>query len=218
VPTFGFSAFLKMLSLSVRRQRSEMRARLSPSEGGYDFHRAFRRLAHRHLSEGEYLGQLLREAAAITNPAEARSATSALKYLEAWRFRNSGELVSFQPKIYDSPNGRFKVRYAPDFGVTIGGVRVAVHVWNTKRPDLDVRMAHAALSLIADLYDDGSGEQPDLAVLSIPDNRLIRLSDVPDQSVLAGRVVAAFEALIEEIDEEIRQAPSLPGADQPIFR
>jgi len=212
--TFGFSAFLKMLSLSVRRQRSEMRARLSPSEGGYDFHRAFRRLAHRYLGEGEDLEQLLREAAAFTNPAEARSGVAALEYLQDWRAENPGELLSFQPRIYESPSRRFKVRYTPDFGVDIGGERVAVHIWNTKRPDLDARMTYAALTLFSDLYEDEADGAPDLAVLSVPDGRLYRLSDVPDQTVLAGRVVAAIDVLVEEIGDEIRP-PLPPGSDQP---
>lgn len=214
MPTFGFSAFLKMLSLSVRRQRSEMRKRLLPSDGGYDFHRAFRRLAHRYLGDGEDFSQILLEAETITNPAEARSAVNALEYLEEWRDEHPGELISFQSRIYESPNARFKVKYAPDFGIVIDGHRVAVHVWNTMRPDLDARMTYAALALISDLYHDEPGGVPDLAVLSVPDGRLYRLSDVPDQAVLAGRVAAAFEVLIEEISDEIRRPPSSPGPGQ----
>lgn len=215
MPTFGFSAFLKMLSLSVRRQRSAMRERLAPSTGGYDFHRAFRRLAYRYLSGGEYLGQLLREAASITNPAEGQSAVNALKFLEEWRNRNLGQLLSFRPKVYESPNSLFKVKYTPDFGLIIDGERVAVHIWNTKWPDLDARMTYAALYLISELYDDEADGRPDLAVLSVPNNRLYRLSDVADQEILAGRLVAAFEALIEEVGGDDRQLPTSPSPDQP---
>jgi hypothetical protein len=172
-------------------------------------------LAHRYLGEEEVVEKLLSEAAAITKPAEAESAMAALEYLENWREENGGVLYSFSPRTYDSPSGRFSVRYAPDFGVEIDGARVAVHIWNTKRPDLDARMTYAALALIADLYDDEAGGAPDVAVLSVPDNRLYRLSDVPDQSILAARVTAAFDLLVEEIGDEIRRPPPPPGSDQP---
>jgi len=218
MPTFGFSAFLKMLSLSDRRQRSEMRARLSPSDSGYDFHRGFRRLAHRYLAEGEDFAVLLSEASAFTNPAEGRSAVAALKYLRDWRDAHPGALMAFEPRIFESPAKRFKVRYAPDFGIDIEGARVAVHIWNTKRPDLDARMTYAALSLFTDLYDNVPGGAPDLAVLSVPDDRLYRLSDVPDQSVLAGRIVASMEVLVEQIADEIRGPPLPPESDQPSRR
>lgn len=215
MPTFGFSAFLKLLSLSVRRQRSEMRTRLTPSENGYDFHRAFRRLAHRYLGDGEGLEELLREAAAFTNAAEARSGVAALEYLEDWRVENPGELLSFTPRIYESPSRRFKVKYTPDFGVRIGGERVAIHIWNTKTTDLDARMTYAALTLFSDLYDDDEGGAPDLAVLSVPDDRLYRLSDVSDQTVLAGNVAAAIDVLVEEISDEIRPPPPPPRSELP---
>ena len=215
MPTFGFSAFLKMLSLSDRRQKSEMRSRLSPSDGGYDFHRGFRRLAHRYLAESEELAKLLSEASDFTNPAEARSAVAALKYLRDWREDHPGALMTFQPRIFESPSKRFKIRYAPDFGIDIEGARVAVHIWNTKRPDLDARMTYAALSLFAELYGDDPKGAPDLAVLSVPDDRLYRLSDVPDQSVLADRIVASMEVLVEQIGDEIRRPPLPPESDQP---
>ena len=220
MPNFGFSAFLKLLSLSPRRQRSELRARLSPSGNGYDFHKAFRRLAHRYLGGGGDIAQLLLEAGGFTNPAEARSGVAALEYLEDWRKQSPGELFSLGSRTFESTAGRFKVNYTPDFGITLGGVRVAVHIWNTRSTDLDARMAYAALTLFRDLYGDEVGGAPDLAVLSVPDDRLYRLSDVPDQAVLAGRMVDALDALIEEIGEENRRPSPQPppGSDQPARR
>jgi len=215
MPTFGFSAFLKMLSLSARRQRSEMRTRLSPSDGGYDFHRGFRRLAHRYLAEGEELEPLLLEAAAITNPAEGRSAVAALQYLRDWQEDHPIDPTTLQPRSYESPSKRFKVKFTPDFGIKIGDIRVSIHIWNTKIPSLDARMTYAALSLFAELYEDEVDGPLDLAVLSVPDNRLYRLSDVPNPAVLAARVVALVEALVEEIGDEIRRPSFPPGPDQP---
>ncbi|MBI1686819.1 hypothetical protein [Caulobacter hibisci] len=214
MPTFGFSAFLKMLSLSPRRQRTEMRNRLLPSDSAYDFHRAFRRFARRYLAGGEPIGSLLREASEITNPAEGRSAIAALEYLEDWRSDHPGRVSPIAARVYSDPEGRYKVRYEPDFGIDIDGVLVAVHIWNTKLPALEARMTYAALTLMAELYADEPGDVPDLAVLSVPGNRLYRLSDVPDQSVLAANVASGFSRLIEDVRREL-WPPSQPGEDRP---
>ncbi len=212
--TFGFSAFLKMLSLNDRPQRTEMRKRLLPSSGsGYDFHRQFRLLAHRYLSGGEALADLIAEAEAFGNEAEGRAASEALMFLEEWRAHFPGRLFAFPPTVWESPSSAFKVRYTPDFGIEIGGIPVAVHIWKTQRPPLDARMTYAALSLFPELYAAQRDGPQDLAVLSVTTGRLYRLSEVPDQSVLAGRVVGFIETLIEDLTEEI--APPRPAGDQP---
>lgn len=217
MPTFGFSAFLKMLSLPVRPQRTEMRNRLLPSSaGGYDFHRQFRLLAHRYLSDGEALSDLLVETESYGNAAEGRQAREALEFLETWRDETSGRLLAFGPRIWASESGAFKVKFTPDFGIEIDGVRVAVHIWKTQKPPLDARMTYAALSLFPELYVGESGGPQDFAVLSVLDGRLYRLSDVPDQTVLAQRVMAFIGSLIDEIGDEIAPpGPPPPGGDRP---
>lgn len=213
--TFGFSAFLKMLSLNARPQRTEMRGRLRPSEAsGYDFHRQFRLLAQRYLGGGEPLHELIAEANGFGNAAEGRAAREALQFLQEWRGRTPGVLRTFGPKTWVSPAAAFGVRYTPDFGIEIAGVPVAVHIWKTMRPDLDARMTYAALSLFEDAYDEDPDPPRDLGVLSVVDGRLYRLSDVADQSVLAAGVVRFMENLIEEVREEgPRQGP--PMGDRP---
>lgn len=212
---FGFSAFLKMLSLNDRPQRTEMRNRLRPSSGsGYDFHRQFRLLAHRYLGGGEALEQLFVETNGWGNAAEGRAAREALEFLEEWRGRTLGVLFNFAPRMWENPSGAFAVRYTPDFGIEIDGVRVAVHIWKTQHPPLDARMTYVALSLFADLYSDDPAGPQDVAVLSVIDGRLYRLSDVPDQSVLAERVMTAIENLIDELGDE---APP-PTGEQPSQR
>ena len=217
MPTFGFSAFLKMLSLNPRPQRTEMRNRLLPSSGaGYDFHRQFRALAHRYLSGGEELEGLLAETESYGNAAEGRQAREALEFLEEWRRGMPGQLYAFDARTWTSPDEVFKVKYTPDFGIEIDGVRVAVHIWKTQRPPLDPRMTYAALSLFPELYVEDPNGPEDFAVLSVLDGRLYRLSDVPDQSVLAGRVAAFIEEMITDINDEIAPpSPRTPEGDQP---
>ncbi|SPU42576.1 Uncharacterised protein [Brevundimonas diminuta] len=215
MPTFGFSAFLKLLALNARPQRTELRKRLLPSvEGGYDFHRRFRLLAHRYLSGGESLPDLFVETEGYGNVAEGRAAREALEFLEDWRADMPGRLFAFGSRTWESASGAFKVRFTPDFGIEIDGVRVGVHIWKTQRPPLDARMTYAALSLFPDLYADEVGGPEDFAVLSVIDGRLYRLSDVDNPSVMAGRVMVAIENLIDEIGDEIA-SPQPPIGDQP---
>lgn len=194
-----------------------MRDRLLPSSGsGYDFHRQFRALAHRYLSEGEDLGGLIAETDLYGNAAEGRQAREALEFLEEWRMGQPSRLYAFEAKTWSSPANVYKVKYTPDFGIDIDGVRVAVHIWKTQNPPLDPRMTYAALSSISEEYSGAPDEPEDFAVLSVLDGHLYRLSDVPDHSVLAVRVAVFIERLIAEISDEIApRNPSRPADDQP---
>ena len=200
--TFGFSAFLKLLSLNPRPQRREIRQRLSPTEGGYDFHRSLRLKSSRLMIDGEDLGGLIDEAALLGNPAERRSLESGLRLLSAWREANPGEVIAIPPTLYTSPAQRFKVSYVPDFGYHLGGHALAVHLWNTGTVNLVPRMTYVALAMVASSYQ-GDVVPDDVAVLSLPENRLYRLSDVPDQSRLAGIVAANLDAIFENVRLEI---------------
>ena len=205
-----------MLSLPVRPQRTAMRNRLLPSAGGgYDFHRQFRLLAHRYLSDGEDFAGLIAETEGFGNAAEGRAAREALGFIEKWRLENQGRIFSFEPKVWESESSIFKVKFSPDFGIEIEGASVAVHIWKTQKPPLDIRMTYAAMSLFPDLYAEQTHGPQDLAVLSVLDGQLYRLSDAPDQSVIAARVMSFFGSLIEEIGDEIAPLKVPPTGDTP---
>jgi hypothetical protein len=110
VVTFGFSAFLKILSLNERPQRTAIRKRLGPSSGsGYDFHKRFRQLAHHYLVGGASLPDVIASAQTIVQPAEQASAVAALERLGLWRASAPGKIIDVAPVIYESPHQLFKV-------------------------------------------------------------------------------------------------------------
>lgn len=207
--TFGFSAFLKLLSLNSRPQRREVRQRFLPREKGYDFHRSLRLRTTRLLVDRENLEALVGEAATFGNPAERRSLEAGLRQLNAWRLDNPGEVTPVDSSIYSSPRGRFKVNYVPDFGYMVNGNLVAIHVWNTGTVDLVPRRVYAALNLVK-FSCDHEYAVDDVAVLSLPENRLYRLSDVPDQTRSARILAAELDALFEDVRQEVF------GPDRPI--
>jgi hypothetical protein len=208
MPTFGLSAFLKLICLNDRPGRTHMLARLSPSTGGYDFHRSLRLRAHRYLVDDEPMEDIVASIAEIARAPEQASTRVGLQRLEEWRRAHPGAIVPFAPATYESPSGLFKVNFTADFGVRIGRDSVAVHLWNTATPELSPRRVYAALSLFAPVYA-GIGNPPDdISVLSLREPRLYRLSE-------AGRYAGLGASLADRIEEMLRDASRELGLPPP---
>jgi hypothetical protein len=215
VPTFGFSAFLKLISLNVRPQRTLVRQRLlSTQSTGYDFHRSLRLRANRYLVEGVPLQDVLLTVEDIKRASERQSAKAGLERLGLWRSLNTGRILSFEPVLFESPAKNFKVQFLPNFGIRLNGRTVAIHIWNTASTELDTRMTYAALSLFPSLYADQEVRPDDIAVLSLPNSRLYRLGEVGDQTEVGRRVIQRLDDLFEEIRREPNK-PIAPLRDRP---
>jgi hypothetical protein len=204
---FGFSAFLKLLSLNEKPYKTEVRRRVGPSTGsGYDYHRSFRLLARRFLVENVAIAEILASAEKITRSSERQSALGALQRLETWRAAHPGRIVAVPPAIFESPAHLFRVKFEADFGLHARGRTTAIHLWNTMRPPLSADATYAAITLAAQAFDSLDDAPGDLGVLSMREpSRLYRLSDVGDQSALAASIV---ERLEETIRGTIRPLPS----------
>ena len=215
MPTFGFSAFLKLACLNPRPSRTEIRKRLGSSTGGYDFHRSLRLRIARHMVDDIPMDEVLSSVSEISRAPEQRSARNGLERLNAWRRDNPGPILSYAPVSYESPGGLYKVGFNPDFGLNIGGQGVAIHVWNTARPDLVPRMAYAALSLIAPQYEGQNNAPDDLGVLSLPDMKLYRLSDAGRYAGLGPGLAERLEDLMREVQNSLDQPSGEPPEDRP---
>jgi hypothetical protein len=209
--TFGFSAYLKLICLNSRPQRREIRNRLAPSDGGYDFHRSLRNISHRFIFGGEHLHDIDSLISDIVKLPERNSVREGIQKLSLWRSANPGEAFELPSVVVPSPSGVFKINYTPNFGISMDGKRVSVHIWNTRSPRLEKRFVYGALSLCKGAYSIQGGPD-DLAVLSLRDQMLYRLSDVGDFSALGIAVAAAIEDLMqtEAKDLGVPIAPS-PG-------
>jgi hypothetical protein len=202
--TFGFSAFLKLIHLNDRPQRREVRQRIIPSESSYDFHRTFRAFARRLVVEQENIEALLAETERIVRLPERNSARNALQRLDAWRLSHPAVPIQFEKLTYESPTGVYKVNFTPDFGLELGGSRVAIHAWNTATPDLQSRLVSAALALFQDLPPDGPDE---LAVLSVRSGQLYRVRTPEAFEGLAHRIAEHIEDVFNELRDEDRRRP-----------
>ena len=186
-------------------KRTELRKRIAPiNEGGYDFHKSFRRLARKHLIGDVPLAELLVLAEAITMPAERSSASAALQRLEVWRGDNPKVIVPASSALFKSPGHLFSVKFEADFGLRNGSHITAIHMWNTKHPKLQLNSVYAALTLAAQAFESHDNPPDSLGVLSVRDPiSLYRLSDVADQSWLAALVV-------DQLEDMIRNTPTKP--------
>ncbi|WP_449393512.1 hypothetical protein [Devosia riboflavina] len=205
--TFGFSAFLKLIHLNERPRRTELRKRLRGySQGGYDYHRSLRAFSRKLVLDRHGLASVMLEAEAISNTAERNSARSGLAMLENWRVANVLDSFPAEQVTIESPGNIYKVCYRPDFGVDIAGVRTAVHVWNTIRPDLQRRMVLAAM---APFFDQVAGQgYNQIAVLSLRDGQLYGLTDAAPYLAHSNVLFEYIDRLIEEIDDDGRRPPA----------
>lgn len=197
---FGFSAFLKVLSLNDKPQRSAIKKRAIPSSSdGYDFHKSFRRLARRYLIGAEPIADMIALAGKIGPLPERQSAVLALQRLEIWRATTPGKILHVPAVVFESPHHLFTVKFEPDFGLRIGGTTTAIHLWNTKHPKLSANATCAALSLAAQAYESDDEAAPeDVGVLSIlePPTPYL-LSQASDRPAAAASIVERIEDIIE---------------------
>lgn len=208
MPTFGFSAYLKLVSLNEKPQRTEVRGRFKNRENGYDFHRSLRLRARRLLVDNEPIDAVMASINEILRVPEQKSARLGLDYLVQWRLANPGSMVAFEPALYESPEKIFKINFAPDFGIRIGTDSVAVHIWNTATPPLKSRLVYAALSLFPEIYDQHANAPKDIALLSLRDGKLYRLSDGFGHAALGARLVEQVEAVFRRVRNELGLPPS----------
>ena len=204
MPTFGISAFLRVVHMNPRPQRSELRRRLTPGGKPYDFHGSLRRLAKRLMVDGEPLEDVIARTAEIVQEPERLSAQVGLRRLDEWRSVNPGDLLEFDDVTYRSPGNRFGVKFTANYGIEIEGQSVAIHLWNTTRPRLEQRLVRATLSLFEDRYGESRNPPDDIAVLCLRTLRLIRLGNSADVRGLGQLIVSDFDAILADLEREDR--------------
>ena len=178
VPTFGFSAFLKLISQNDKPQKSALKRRFAPSKGGYDFHKSLRASIQQVVENPLAFGSIFESLNTIKKSAERNSAKNGLKNFQTWRQKYPGNLESADSIIISSPNNIFKVSFTPDFVIELNGRRTGIHIWNTKSK-LSSELVLATLSLVAKNYDREKRQLDDFGVLSLQNNSFYRWSEDP---------------------------------------
>jgi hypothetical protein len=180
IPTFGFSAFLKLISQNEKPQKRTIRERYKPSKGGYDFHKSLRAKIQLLVENPLAFDSIFESLNTIKNSTERNSDKNGLKNFQIWRQKYTGNLKSADSILVSSPNNIFKVSFTPDFVIELNGRRTGIHIWNTKSK-LSSDLVLAILSLVAKNYDQGKRHLDDFGVLSLQNNSVYRWSDSPKQ-------------------------------------
>lgn len=203
MPTFGTSAYLKLISLNPKPQRTELKKRFIPSDSSYDFHRSLRLHANRLLVKSEKIEDVLDSVSRITKLPERTSVQSRLATLLNWRADHPARLFETKNILYVSPSDIFKINYSPDFGIFINGKRCAVHLWNTKTPPLSERITVGTLSMLKQNHP----EVDHLVVLSLLDSQLFWSVDDSRYAAMGQNMVLRIEEAILGVEEELRAPP-----------
>ena len=194
MPTFGVAAFLKVASLNPKPRKTELRKRLFPSGDGYDFHRRLKLASNKHMVAGEGLAALLEYAGKITPLPERKAMVAGLTKLGLWRDGVTGDGFKPQNKIYESSRGIFKIAFQPEFGLKRGSERLAFHVWNTKRPELESGAIYSTLALMSDVYAEDDDCPDDFGILSLHEPKAYLLSD-------AAAARTAWRSMVDWVEE-----------------
>jgi hypothetical protein len=201
--TFGTSAYLKLLAFNAKPRDTEIRKRLTPQNGGYDFHKAMRQIATAYASGTASWAETAAKLKAIKNPAERKSATSAAKVLINWV---GGRQICF-PRSSDlhavSPNGIYSVKFSPDFEIDIDGTITRIHIWNTLQPDINLRSAIGTLGLFVPEDRPNS-----IGVLSLRSKELFLPADFKSARDLAKFLALDIEKRFARITDEKRERPT----------
>lgn len=143
----------------------------------------------------------------IARAPERNSVRVGLERLEIWRTGYAGSILDYGSVTYESPSRLFKVAFAPDFGIQSDDSGVAVHIWNTVQPRLLPEMTYGAISLFRPLYEETDNAPDDLAVLSLREPELYRLSEAGGYADMGADLVARIESTVREVSDELDLPP-----------
>lgn len=218
MPNFGFSAFLKLVCSNPKPQARQVSQRLTPSTGGYDYHRSLKQRVQKYLLSGDDFRSVLASTKEIIQAPERNSAIAGLNKLHEWRSKNPGVISVGEPRSYQSPSGEFSVIYTPSFIISQDGRTTAFHIWNNMSPALTKTPVYGALSLFQSKETNELREAIDLGVLSLRDLNEYKLSDVPDHVEIGDQMARGIDRLflktrseLAASDERTERAP----ADRP---
>jgi|GEM_PF-678582 hypothetical protein len=213
LPTFGFSAFLKLICSNDKPQKTAVRERHKPSNiGGYDYHRSLRTSIQKLASGSQDIREVLSSLSTIKKPSERRSAQRGVIRFTRWLETNPGKISFGMPVMIASSSALFRVRFDADCVVELDGRRTAVHVWNTKTPKLSRSPVMAALTLVQLSVAKELDFADDFAVLSLQDGQMYRWSD--NQKGYIGAAEAMMRP-IEQLCSLARSEFGWPSAEKP---
>lgn len=197
---FGTSAYLKLLAINPKPRDSELCKRLKPSENGYDYHRAMRRIASQYATGELDIGGVQSQLKTIGRLPERTSAVGAINQLTNWLNHRTGKPVKGVDKKYVSPRGLFSVKFSPDFAIDIDGKSTLIHLWNTKKPALSSREAIGTLGLFAPEYTDSNA-----GVLCLRTSHLYVYSEATNAGELPHLLARDVEKRISRISEDTHE-------------
>lgn len=195
---FGTSAYLKLLALKPKARDRELKKRLMPDGGGYDFHKAMRRIAVGYASGKYTKNELQSKIANITRDAERNAAAIAVPRFYEWLGGRPIHALDDAELRAESPSGHFSVKFSPDFEIEHGGKSIHVHLWNTANPKIDERDVIGTMGLFAQQNIFYS-----LGILSLQSLDFFVINDIKSSQTISALIASQIENRIDVLREGI---------------
>lgn len=207
--TFGTSAYIKLLAANPKPRDTEIRKRLSPTKGGYDFHKTMRQIATSYTSGAATWAETEARLKAIKKSAERNSATSAVAALFNWVDQRPIRILHNSDVYAASPNGIFSVRFSPDFEIDLGGTITRIHIWNTVSSIINLRAAIGTLGLFVPEDRPSS-----IGILSLRSGELFLPSNFESARDLGRMLAIDVERRFLRIADEEREGRHKSGGSE----
>lgn len=212
----GFSAFLKLLQLSERQRKAELKKKLGGG-GGFQYWRPVQLVAPKAILPGANIEALKKEVASLCSGHQQKYNKNAFEAFTKWI---DGKMIApIEPlPMIEVPfgNSGLVVRLRPDVSFMLGEVACSMTLWATTRPTLTTEILSVGLFFMAAAYKAKGHQGQQHLILDTISNRLFREADIlPSAIHLLKDKVDAFKKDWSELNPTPPASPDLPKGDQP---
>lgn len=208
----GFTAFLKLLELSDRLRKSELKKKLKGG-GGFQYWRPLQIVAPKAVLPAADIEKLKAEIDRLSSGAQRTYNKNGFASFCKWSAGKAFESAPALPTI-DVPFGDsgLTVRLRPDVSFELGGQLFSMTLWATTKPSLSRAALSVGLQFSTDAYKTQGHIGHKHLVLDTVTNQLFREEDIlPNTSNLMMRKVADFKRDIDSLSAP----PPSPSPESP---
>ena len=216
--TVGFSAFVKLFSLSPELKKRELQKRFR--EGGYDFYWSMKR----HISKIALGKENCQEAFAsidlLKNKSEREHNKLGVQRFDAWFNQTSPTCVAPSSARFISSTNNFEVKVEPEVAYRNRGKTTYMHVWNTKTPILMPQTAGITVRFMREAFGDPN--TTDFVLFDLRLGRLYGETDIPiNAAEQLYRQIELIESLWVELNKkrkDDRRKDKKSGQQPPTYK
>lgn len=211
----GFPAFLKLLELSDRPRRTELKKKLGGG-GGFQYWRPIQLTAPKAIHPGADIEVLKTEIDGLCSGHQRQYNKNALVVFHKWIQGKAIKPAASLPDILvPFGNSGLVIRLKPDVSFELNGQLFSMNLWATTKPLLSVKTLSIGLTFCVNAYKAQGHETHKHLIFDTISNRLFREEDIlPTALHLLKDKVDAFKKDWDALNAPPPSPPAGP-TDQP---